>query len=133
MASAVKRKGGGESPPPKLVRHDSSHAQERNRQGNLPIVIKLGGLYECIWTKKYSDSTVGLYSSANKNDPIKASWGSVKSIEYKVRKNKKGEEGEYMLAKNEQDELVAFKISELNVQIWEVNDWTQGTESSIMF
>ena len=109
--------------PPPLVRHESSHA-ERTRSGSLPVVVKLGGFYEIIWTKKNSDSAVSLYSSRPRTVKEKTCWGSVEDIRYEKRVNKKGEAGEYIVAKNEYGEKTAFKATELSVSIWIMNDWT---------
>ena len=105
------------------MRHDSSHA-ERLRSGSLPVVVKLDERFEVIWTKKHSDSHVTLYSSKPKSDKDKTPWGSVEEIRYEHRENKKGEAGEYIVAKNEFGERTAFKATELNVSIWKMNEWT---------
>ena len=52
-------------------------------------------------------------------------WGSIKNIPYEVLPNKTGETFEYFLATNESDDNTAFKIEEMNVSIWELNDFTQ--------
>ena len=48
----------------------------------------------------------------------------MEEIKYERRENSKGESGEYLIAKNETGEQVAFKMKDLNVKIWTINDWT---------
>ena len=108
-----------------FIRHDSSHAAGRIRTGNFPAIVEIGGMLEIYWTKKFSDASVGLYSSASKNVSVKRPWGSVKDVKYENRKNKKGEFGEYLIATDEFSELVAFKVQELCVGIIGMNSWTQ--------
>ena len=107
----------------KLVRHDSSHA-DRVRSGNLPIIAVKEGKYELHWTKKYSDSRVAPYSSDTTRSKEKAPWGSVQDIAFETRPNAKGDIQDYLVAKNQIGDKVAFKILELNVSIWELNEWT---------
>ena len=72
-----------------------------------------------------SDLRCGLFSAAPKNSREKLAWGSIKNIPYEVLPNKTGETFEYFLATNESDDNTAFKIEEMNVSIWELNDFTQ--------
>ena len=107
----------------KLVRHDSSHA-DRVRSGNLPIVVLRDDKYEIHWVKKFSDSRVGLYSSENARSKDKVPWGAVRDVRFETMGNAKGDIQDYLVAENQHGECVAFKILELNVSIWELNEWT---------
>ena len=109
--------------PVPLIRHDSSHA-ERVRSGNLPVVVKKGGLFQVHWCKKHSDSSVSYYSSDESRTKDKLPWGAVESVLFETRNNKKGDIHDYFVAVNLFGEKVAFKIKELNVSIWELNSWT---------
>ena len=102
----------------KLIRHDSSHA-ERIRTGNLPVVAQCEGVFELHWARKFSDSSVDLYSSDDSRVNNKTPWGSVQSVRFESMHNKKGQLGDYLIAKNGCNEEVAFKITELKVCVWQ--------------
>ena len=109
--------------PPGLVRHDSSHA-DRVRSGNLPVVVLRSGTYYVHWGKKFSDSSVGIYSSDTSRSKSKTPFGSIKNVVFETMQNKKGTLQDYLLAENQAGDRVAFKVQELNVSIWEMNNWT---------
>ena len=109
--------------PPGLVRHDSSHA-DRVRSGNLPVVVLRNGTYYVHWGKKFSDSSVGIYSSDTSRSKSKTPFGSIKNVVFETMQNKKGTLQDYLLAENQAGDRVAFKVQELNVSIWEMNNWT---------
>ena len=109
----------------KLVRHNSCNA-ERPRGGYLPIVAQRNDIFELHWARKYTDSTVGLYSADEARSSDKRPWGAVKTIEFQTLPNKRGEINSYFVATNQDQNAasLAFKVRELNMSIWELNDWT---------
>ena len=99
----------------KLLRHDSSSA-ERVRSGNFPIVVNREGTFEIHWAKKFSDSSVDLYSSDDSRVEHKTPWGSVIDVGFETLLSKKKEViADYLVAKNARSERCAFKICELRV------------------
>ena len=96
-------------PMTKLVRHDSSSA-ERSRCGNLPIVVCKKNLYEVHWSKKYSDSTVGLYSAETKRVALKKNWGAVKHVVLESLPNKKGDTNDYLVCTNQEGDMIIFLL-----------------------
>ena len=101
---------------PPIVRHDSSQA-ERIRTANCPVVIRIGGILEVMWSKKFSDTSVDLYSSSAKNVSPKKYWGSVRVVKYEKKINRKNKLGDYLVATDENNETIAFSAKEFNIAV----------------
>ena len=78
-----------------------------------------------MWSKKFSDTSVDLYSSTAKNVSPKKYWGSVRVVKYEKKINRKNKLGDYLVATDENNETVAFSAKEFNIAVWGMNDFTQ--------
>ena len=65
-----------------------------------------------------------MYTSDEARSNKKKPWGAIKEVKFETRKNKKGDVNDYLVALNKQGQFVAFKLLELSISIWEMNDFT---------
>ena len=106
---------------PKLV----SSSALRVRTAWFPILIKVeNGVTECHLCWKYSDGSIGFFSNSDKNSKFRPAWDYIRECYHLSKKDSKGEEHETIVFQNRRLEKKAFKTSEMNPSLWNVNDFT---------
>ena len=107
------------------LQRSSSSKAHRVRTAWFPVILKVESdaceLHLC-W--KYSDGSIGLYSSSSKTSKSRPAWDFIKECTLKRDKNSKGEEHDYLIFKNRGNEKKAFRIDELNPVLWTLNEFT---------
>jgi hypothetical protein len=111
-----------------IIRCPSSNAG-RTRTAWFPVIVKLCTSYDCHIGWKYSDNTVGLFSTAVKTSKTRPPWGALIVCKLEKRTNAKQESNEYFTFENEKNSKVSFKAIEMNQMVWQINCITQKISS----
>ena len=101
-----------------------SNAQ-RVRTSWFPVVLAAeGGVKEIHLVWRYSDTSVGLFSSKSNQSQHRTAWDYIKDCRFAVKPNNHGEQHEYFLFHNRGMEKRGFRVDEMNPFLWTMNAFT---------
>ena len=108
-----------------MLKRTVSSKAHRPRTAWFPVILRVeAGIMEVHLCWRYSDTSIGLFSSADKRSPSRPAWDYVKECALKKQKNAKGEEHDYFVFRNRRHEQRGFRADEVNPVLWALNDFT---------
>ena len=92
-----------------MLKRTVSSKAHRPRTAWFPVIIRAeAGIMELHLCWRYSDTSIGFFSSSDKRSPSRPAWDLVKDCVLKKQRNAKGEEHDYMVFRNRRHEQRGF-------------------------